>query len=75
MRVLSLTLATLATSAVAIVPATACSWMKTAEKENMTVVDVPTVEKGDVAIATNDLSDEAIKNMTVKPLPKETAAE
>jgi len=74
MRVLSLTLAVLASSAFAIVPASACSWGKTASKDKMTVAEIPTIEDGDVAIATNDLSDATIKSMTDLKKPLEDKA-
>ncbi|GGB47468.1 hypothetical protein GCM10011316_19510 [Roseibium aquae] len=74
MRVLSLTLAVLASSAFAIVPASACSWGKTASKDKMTVAEIPTVKDGDVAVATNDLSDALIKSMTDTKKPIETPA-
>ncbi len=78
MRILSTVVAALAISAFAFAPANACSWGKTAKaKTEMTVADttlVPQVDT-DVSIATNDLSDETIREMTVLPLPAEKPAE
>ncbi|MTI00259.1 hypothetical protein [Roseibium sp. RKSG952] len=67
MRILSLTVATLAASAFAIAPAAACNWMKSAESEQMTVATLPADDDaGTVSIATNDLSLETIKQMDLQ---------
>ncbi len=78
MRILSTVVAGLAVSVFALAPAHACSWGKTAKaKTQMTVAEttvVPQVDT-DVSIATNDLSDEVIKEMLVLPIPAEKPAE
>lgn len=74
MRVLSLSVAALAVSAFAIAPASACAWMKSAESTNQTVVEtVP--ETPDVSIATNDLSEAVLKEVTAEPSADEKPAE
>ncbi|MTI44592.1 hypothetical protein JM93_02458 [Roseibium hamelinense] len=75
MRILSLTLAVIATSAFAIAPASACSWMKSAESEKITVATAPTADDSNVSIATNDLSVETIKEMAIMPEAAEAPAE
>lgn len=74
MRVLSLTLSALAVSAFAIAPANACEWMKSAESTNQTVVEV-VPETPDVSIATNDLSEAVLKEVTAEQTADETPAE
>lgn len=74
MRVLSLSVAALAVSAFAIAPASACEWMKSAESANQTVVEV-LPETPDISIATNDLSDEVLNEVTLEPVTDETPAE
>ncbi|MEP3430789.1 MAG: hypothetical protein ABJN98_19050 [Roseibium sp.] len=70
MRHLSTGISALALIAFAIVPASACSWGKSAKaKDNMTVTETmiaPDVDT-DISIATNDLSDEALKDMILLP--------
>ncbi len=78
MRLISTAIAGLALTAFAIVPASACSWGKTAQADdNMTVADtaiVPEVDT-DIAIATNDLSDEVTQEEIILPVPEEAPAE
>ncbi|MEO9526673.1 hypothetical protein [Roseibium sp.] len=78
MRLLSTSVAAIALAAFAIAPANACSWGKSAKaKEKMTVADtmiVPQVET-DVAIATNDLSDDILKEEIILPTPGEKPVE
>ncbi|QFT34716.1 hypothetical protein K1718_26585 [Roseibium porphyridii] len=77
MRLLSTGVAALALTAFAIVPASACSWGKTAKSKNMTVADttvIPEVDT-DVSIATNDLSDETLEEAIVLPVPGDKPAE
>ncbi|MEP2880135.1 MAG: hypothetical protein ABJL55_02575 [Roseibium sp.] len=70
MRHLSTGITALALTAFAIVPASACSWGKSAKaKDNMTVAEttiVPDINT-EISIATNDLSDEALKDMILLP--------
>lgn len=72
MRLLSTGVAALALTAFAIVPAGACSFGKSAKaKPKMTVADttvIPQVDT-DVSIATNDLSDEAVAEGILLPMP------
>ncbi|PVB61360.1 hypothetical protein DCO57_12600 [Labrenzia sp. 011] len=71
-------IAALALTAFAGVPAIACSWDKTAKAEQkITVAEAvtPLQYDSDVAIATNDLSDETLRKMTVLPVPGEKPAE
>lgn len=78
MRLLSIGLSAGAILAFAIVPASACSFGKTAKvKPKMTVADtavIPQVET-DVSIATNDLSDEVVSEKALLPIPGEKPAE
>ncbi|WP_139051992.1 hypothetical protein [Roseibium sp. TrichSKD4] len=69
MRVVSKSLAAIAVIAFATAPAMACPW-NSAKSEKMTVADVPMEPDGDVSIATNDLSDEALKKLKVLPAEK-----
>lgn len=78
MRLLTSGVTALALTAFAVVPAQACSWGKTAKAEDkMTVAETATVPQvdTDVSIATNDLSDEVLKEQIVLPVPGETPAE
>ncbi|GAB4517020.1 MAG: hypothetical protein Tsb0019_16630 [Roseibium sp.] len=78
MRLLSTAVAAIAVSAFTIVPASACAWNKTAKvKDKMTVAEtaiVPQVDT-DVAIATNDLSDEILKEEILLPVPEDKPAD
>lgn len=77
MRLLTTGLAALAVSAFAIAPVYACSWGKTASKGDYTVADTSEVPATDmsVSIATNDLSDEAVEQLTVPEETPETPSE
>ena len=79
MQKLTFGVTALAFSAFAIAPAMACSWDKTAgySKPNMTVAEAPVVLKDgtEVAIATNDLSEEAISEAVLLPLNKPEASD
>lgn len=68
MRVLSLTLAAFALSAFALVPASACEWMKSAQKDGLSITQSEPVA-ADISIATNDLSEGALEEMTILPVP------
>ncbi|WP_305984803.1 hypothetical protein [Roseibium sp. MMSF_3544] len=78
MRLISTAIAGLALTAFAIVPASACSWGKTAKADTqMTVADttiVPDVDT-DVAIATNDLDTEVLQEEVILPVPEEAPTE
>lgn len=78
MRLMSTGITALALTAFAIIPASACPWGKTAEAtQDMTVADttvVPRVES-DVSIATNDLSDEALRDVILQPEAAEEPTE
>ncbi|MCK7613405.1 hypothetical protein [Roseibium sediminicola] len=76
MHLLKSGVAVLALTAFAVVPAQACSWNKTAKAEDkMTVAQTDSIPQidADVAIATNDLSDDALTEQIV--LPEDTPAE
>lgn len=76
MRLLSAGVSALALTAFAIVPASACSWGKTAKTKDMTVAEtaiLPTADEN-VSIATNDLSEEALKEMNLLVEPVEEPA-
>lgn len=78
MRFLSTGVAALALTAFAIVPAQACSWNKTAKAEDkMTVAETLTAPQidTDVAVATNDLSDQILSEEILLPQPEEKPAE
>ncbi|POF34074.1 hypothetical protein [Roseibium marinum] len=78
MRLLTTGIAALALTAFAVAPASACPWDKTAQaKQKMTVAEVTTLPQFDTeaAIATNDLSDETLRKMSVLPVPGEKPAE
>lgn len=77
MRLLTTGIAALAVSAFAVAPAYACSWGKTASKDNYTVADTSDIPETDmsVSIATNDLSEDTIKKLTVPEDNPETPAE
>lgn len=78
MRLLSTGVAAIAVTAFAIAPASACSWGKTAKaKEKMTVADVSVVPQVDmdVSIATNDLSDEILREELILPVPADKPAD
>ncbi len=78
MRLLSTSVTALALTAFAFVPANACSWGKSAKaKDNLTVADATVVPEinADVAIATNDLSDESLKDVIILPVPGDQPAE
>ena len=70
MHLLKSGVAVLALTAFAVVPAQACSWNKTASVEDkMTVADtadVPQIDT-DVAIATNDLSNDVLAEQIILP--------
>lgn len=76
MHLLKSGVAVLALTAFAVVPAQACSWNKTAKAEDkMTVADtadVPQIDT-DVAIATNDLSNDVLAEQII--LPEDKTAE
>jgi len=78
MSLLKTGVAALALTAFAVVPAQACSWGKTAKAESkMTLAEtdkVPQVDT-DVAIATNDLSDEFLQEKIILPVPEDKPAE
>lgn len=78
MRLINTAIAGFALTAFAIAPASACSWGKTAKAdENMSVADttfVPEVNV-DVAIATNDLSDEITQEEIILPVPAKEPTE
>lgn len=77
MRFLSTVVAALALVALAIVPASACSWGKSAKAKQMTVADttaVPQIDT-DISIATNDLSDEILQEIPPLPIPEDKPAE
>lgn len=74
MRVLSLTLAAFAISAFAVAPASACEWMKSAQKDDLSITQSEPVA-ADISIATNDLSDGALEEMTLLPVPDTQPAE
>jgi len=78
MQLLKSGVAALALTAFAVVPAQACSWGKTAKAEDkMTVAEteeVPQVDT-DVAIATNDMSDETLNEQIILPVPGDRPAE
>jgi|GEM_PF-1610178 len=78
MRLLSTGVAALALTAFALGQANACPWDKTAQaKQKITVAETTVVPQfdTDVSIATNDLSDETLKEMTVLPVPGEKPAQ
>lgn len=75
MRLLTTGLAALAVCAFTFAPAQACSWGKTASSGKMTVADTSTVPETDVSIATNDLSDEVIKEVLAPKDTPETPAD
>ncbi|WP_299809252.1 hypothetical protein [uncultured Roseibium sp.] len=78
MRLLTTGIAALALTAFAVVPAVSCTWDKTAQaKQKMTVAEVTTLPQfeTDAAVATNDLSDETLREMSVLPVPGEKPAE
>lgn len=73
MHLLKTGVAALALTAFAVVPAQACSWGKTAKAEDkMTVAETSTVPQvdTDVAIATNDLSEDILTEEIVLPEDK-----
>jgi hypothetical protein len=77
MRLLTTGIAALAACTFTLAPASACSWGKTASAKQMTVAETtvaPDAET-DVSIATNDLSDEAVKNLTAPQDALETPAD
>ncbi len=77
MHLLTKTAAILAAGIFAIAQAQACPWSKSASAEDMTVADTliaPDMDT-DVSIATNDLSDEAIKKLTSSEDTVETPAD
>jgi len=74
MRVLSPTLAAFAISAFALAPASACEWMKSAQKDGLSITQSEPVA-ADISIATNDLSESVVKEMTTLPVPDTKAAE
>lgn len=76
MHLLKSGVAVLALTAFAVIPAQACPWDKTASAEDkMTVAQTDSIPQidADVAIATNDLSDDALTEQII--LPEETPAE
>ncbi|WP_422374340.1 hypothetical protein [Roseibium sp.] len=78
MRFLSTGVAALALTAFAIVPAQACSWNKSAKAEDkMTVAETLTAPQidADVAVATNDLSDQVLSEQILLPQPAEKPSE
>ncbi|WP_420412453.1 hypothetical protein [Roseibium sp.] len=75
MRLLTSGLAALAVCAFAVAPAHACSWGKTASSGKMTVAETSTVPETDVSIATNDLSEETLKEVIVPTETPETPAD
>lgn len=78
MRLISTAIAGLALTAFAVVPASACSWNKTAKAdEKMSVADTSIVPEVDtnIAIATNDLSDEVVQEEAILPVPVEEPTE
>lgn len=74
MRVLSLTLATVALSGFALAPAGACEWMKMTQRNDATVGQAQP-QTPDVLVATNDLADAVVKEMTVKPATEKQPAQ
>lgn len=72
MRILSTGLAALALISLATVPAAACSWGKTAKADTkMTVAEMPIAPDAgaSISIATNDISDEMLKETELLPRP------
>ena len=74
MRLLSTGVAALALTAFAAIPASACSFGKSAKaKPQMTVADatVPPQAGTDISIATNDLSEETVSSTILLPVPED----
>ncbi|MCV0424480.1 MAG: hypothetical protein K5905_03325 [Roseibium sp.] len=77
MRLLSTAVAALALTALAIAPASACSWGKSAKAKQTTVADttvVPDLDT-DISIATNDIGDDVLEDIIVLPVPADKPAE
>ncbi|MFN3129580.1 hypothetical protein [Roseibium sp.] len=77
MRLLTTGIAALVVSTFALAPAHACSWGKTAKAKDMTVAETtvaPEIDT-DISIATNDLSDQVLQEMTVPEVETEEPAE
>ncbi|WP_417688446.1 hypothetical protein [Roseibium sp.] len=73
MRVMTAVIAALGVTALVSAPASACEWAKTAKaKSKMTVAQT---DFSDVAIATNDLPDDAVKTPLILPEPESGKAE
>ncbi|WP_417668456.1 hypothetical protein [Roseibium sp.] len=74
MRVLSAAVSILAVTAFVGTPAMACEWAKTAKaKSKMSVAQ--TSDISDIAIATNDLPDDAVQTPLILPKPESGKAE
>jgi len=74
MRFLTNGIATLVAVSFAANPAWACSWGKTASAKDMTVAETTVLADTatDISVATNDISDAALKELTApqEPQPK-----
>ncbi|MES0883241.1 hypothetical protein [Roseibium sp. SCP14] len=77
MRLMSILFSALALIAFLIAPASACSWSKSADSQQMTVADVSEVPQtgADISLATNDLSDDVLLEVSPLPVPVEKPAE
>ncbi|MES0810230.1 hypothetical protein ABLO27_12170 [Roseibium sp. SCPC15] len=77
MRLLSILFSALALIAFLIASASACSWSKSADSQQMTVADtseVPQVDT-DISLATNDLSDDVLLETDPLPVPVDEPTE